>query len=92
VCSYSRFSQHLKECERSVIFHYILFHISSWSTQNYGAVIILTSVQRPRGQSSSPSRVNNFHFSILSRLAAESIQPLIQWVPGAFPGDKAARA
>jgi hypothetical protein len=36
----------------------------------------------PRGRSSSPSRVKNFLFSTLSRLALGLTQPDIQWVPG----------
>jgi hypothetical protein len=39
---------------------------------------------RPRGRSSSPCRVNNFYFSLPSRLALESTQPPIQLVPGAI--------
>jgi hypothetical protein len=35
--------------------------------------------------SSSPGRVNNFHFSISSRPALRSTQLPIQWVPRAFP-------
>jgi hypothetical protein len=38
----------------------------------------------PRGQSSCPSKVKNFHFSTLSRPALGPIQPPIQWVPGAL--------
>jgi hypothetical protein len=42
-----------------------------------------------RGRSSSPSRVKNFLFSMLSRLAPRSTQPCIQWAPEAFsPGVK----
>jgi hypothetical protein len=42
---------------------------------------------QPRGQSSNPGRVKNFHFSISFRLASGSTQPLIQWKQGAlFPG------
>jgi hypothetical protein len=40
---------------------------------------------------SSPGRVNNFHFSILSRPALELFKPPMQWVPEALcPGCKAA--
>jgi hypothetical protein len=39
---------------------------------------------RPRGRSSSPGRVQNFLFSTASRPALGSIQPPIQWVPGAL--------
>jgi hypothetical protein len=47
------------------------------------------STERPRGRSSSPGGINNFHFSISSRPALGSIQPPIQWVPGDIsPGVK----
>jgi hypothetical protein len=39
---------------------------------------------RPRGRSSSPSRVKNFHFSTSSRPALGPTQPPIQWVPVAL--------
>jgi hypothetical protein len=41
-------------------------------------------VGRLRGRGSSPGRVKNFHFSMLSRPALASTQPPIQWVPGAL--------
>jgi hypothetical protein len=37
---------------------------------------------RLRRRGSSPGRVKNFHFSMLSRPALGSAQPPIQWVPG----------
>jgi hypothetical protein len=44
---------------------------------------------RLRGRGSSPGRVKNFHFSMLSRPALGSTQPPIQWVLGALsPGVK----
>jgi hypothetical protein len=36
------------------------------------------------GESSSPGRVKNFHFSISSRPALGSTQAPIKWVPGAL--------
>jgi hypothetical protein len=39
---------------------------------------------RLRGRGSSPGRVKNFHFSMSSGPALMSIQPSIQWVPGAL--------
>jgi hypothetical protein len=39
---------------------------------------------RPRGWSSSPGGINNFHFSMSSRPALGSTQPPIQCVPGAL--------
>jgi hypothetical protein len=44
------------------------------------------------GSSSSPGKVKNFHFYILSRLPLGSAKPAIQWVRGSFSGDKAAGA
>jgi hypothetical protein len=45
--------------------------------------------ERPRDQSSSPHRVNNFLFSTSSIPAVGSTQPPIQWVPGTIsPGVK----
>jgi hypothetical protein len=47
---------------------------------------------QPRGWSLSPSRANNFLFSILSRPALGPIHPPIQWVLGAVsPGVKQPR-
>jgi hypothetical protein len=44
---------------------------------------------RPRGRSSSPGRVNNFYFSMSSRLSLGSTQPPMQCVPWALsPGVK----
>jgi hypothetical protein len=40
------------------------------------------------GESLSPGRVKNFHFSISSRPALGSTQPPIKWVGGPFPGVK----
>jgi hypothetical protein len=39
---------------------------------------------RPRGRSSSPSRVKNFLFSKSSRSALRTTHPPILWVPGAL--------
>jgi hypothetical protein len=43
-------------------------------------------------KSSSPGKVKNFQFSMLSRPTLGSTQPSIQFVPLAFPGSKAAGA
>jgi hypothetical protein len=44
---------------------------------------------RPDGRSSIPDRGKHFFFSIASRPALGSTQPVIQWVPGAIsPGVK----
>jgi hypothetical protein len=39
---------------------------------------------RPRGRSSSPGRVKNFHFSISSRPALGHTQSPVEWVLGAL--------
>jgi hypothetical protein len=44
------------------------------------------------GESSSPGRVKNFHFSISSRPALGSTQSPINGYGGLFPGGKAAWA
>jgi hypothetical protein len=53
-----------------------------------GSVVgIATGAGRPRGHSSSPSRIKNFNFFILSILALGSTQHPVQWVLGALsPG------
>jgi hypothetical protein len=68
-------------------------------SQNYKECLLAQSVsdwlsaRRPKGQSSSPGRVKNFHFAMSSRPALVFTQPPIQWVPGgSFPGGKAARS
>jgi hypothetical protein len=50
------------------------------------SVVIATGygLEDQRGGSSSPGRVNNFHFSKSSRPALGSPQPPIKWVPGAL--------
>jgi hypothetical protein len=53
----------------------------------YGRYRDWLGVGRTKSQSSSPGRVNNFLFPMLSRrsiLALESIQPPFQSVPGPF--------
>jgi hypothetical protein len=40
--------------------------------------------ERPRDRSSSTGKVKNFHFSLTSRLALESTQPLSQRGGGLF--------
>jgi hypothetical protein len=40
--------------------------------------------EQPRGQSLSPCRVKNFHFSISSSPALGPNQPPIQWLPEAL--------
>jgi hypothetical protein len=47
---------------------------------------------RLRGRGSSPGMVKNFHFSMSSRPALGSTQPLIQWVPEALSRNKTAGA
>jgi hypothetical protein len=42
---------------------------------------------RPRGRSSCPDKVKNFHFFISSRPVLGSTHFPIQWVLGAFPRD-----
>jgi hypothetical protein len=42
---------------------------------------------QPRGRSSSPGRVKNCHFTVLSRQALRSTQPSIEWVPSALSLD-----
>jgi hypothetical protein len=37
---------------------------------------------RPKGGSSSPGGIKEFHFSMLFRPALRSTQPLVKWVPG----------
>jgi hypothetical protein len=60
---------------------HVLFSISRYSDW--------LLARRPRGQSSSPSMVKNFLFSMSSRPALGSTQPQIQWVLGALsPGIK----
>jgi hypothetical protein len=50
---------------------------------------VYISIERPRGRSSSPGRVKNFHFPISSRSALVLIQPPIQLVLGDLsPGMK----
>jgi hypothetical protein len=45
--------------------------------------------ERPKGRSSSPGKVKNFHFSMSSRPDLGFTQPPIQWVLGALsPGVK----
>jgi hypothetical protein len=50
---------------------------------------VLLGVGRPRGRSSSPSRIKNFLFSLSSRPAMGPTQSPIRWVPGILsPGIK----
>jgi hypothetical protein len=53
------------------------------------SVKCLAAAARPRGDSSSPDKVKNFHFFRSPRPALRPIQPSMQWVLGIFPGGKA---
>jgi hypothetical protein len=60
--------------------HHIL--IFSLNTVSWDSAVGIATAGRPRGQSLSPSTVNNFLFSALSRPTLGPTQPPIQWVPG----------
>jgi hypothetical protein len=70
------------------------YKISFPSVPRYSSVGIATGygLDDQGGGSSSPGGVKNFHFSISSRPAQGSTQPPIKWVPGLYPGSKAAGA
>jgi hypothetical protein len=55
-------------------------------------IFLCRPVGRLRGRGSSPGRVKNFHFSMLSRPALGSTNPLYNGYRGLFPGGKAAGA
>jgi hypothetical protein len=63
---------------------------------NHCIVVGIATSYRPDeqgGQSSTPDRVRNFHFSILSNAALGSTQLPIQWILGVlFPGGGGGRA
>jgi hypothetical protein len=68
-----------------------MFLAYGYTTSRNSSVGISTGygMEDQRGGSSSPGRVNKFHFSISPRPALGSTQTPIKWVPGArFPGVK----
>jgi hypothetical protein len=73
--------------------HLYVYYIHLREPENLSRFNDWLRAGRPRGRSSSPSKVKKFLFSTSSRPALRSTQPPIQWVPGALPqGGKAAGA
>jgi hypothetical protein len=61
-----------------IFLHYISQQEPGWRSRHSDWL----RAGRPRGRSSSPGRVKNFHFSASSRPVVGSTQPSVEWVRG----------
>jgi hypothetical protein len=60
---------------------FVILPVHSRSRNSIVGIAILSGLRRPRGWSSSPSRVRNLLFSTSSTPGLRPTQPPIQWVP-----------